>query len=203
MLFWGCSSPHFHGPNTECVLPFPHLRCGLSAPVHTPVPGSSSCPLSSRCPSDPRLGTLVTFLTSTLSCSVQAPGRATPAPGRVQPLRASDASACQASPLTCRAPPAPIEALRVMLSPRSIGLRSLCFSLPGHLAPGIPGLETESICSTRDITTPSGPPRARALKFGELSSWVCVEPCFISQLGWAWTCHSWEGFPCNPQDARA
>lgn len=72
------------------------------------------------------------FIHLYLSCSVQASGQATPEPGRVQPLRASDAPALGLSQLS--SPPA--EGHRVM---------SWYFSLPGHLVLGTPGLEAGGV----------------------------------------------------------
>lgn len=91
-------------------------------PLCTPVPNSSRPLLPSRYPAGARLGTVVAFVTSTLSCSVQAPGRAVPEPGGVRPLRASDAP----TPRLSRSwPSPPAGALRASgHSPRSAGVRT-------------------------------------------------------------------------------
>ncbi|KAB0400146.1 hypothetical protein E2I00_010291, partial [Balaenoptera physalus] len=67
----------------------PTWRAGLTSPKDTeasPAAAGPSLGASLRnggegCPTGARLGTVVAFVTSTLSCSVQAPGRAVPEPG--------------------------------------------------------------------------------------------------------------------------
>lgn len=80
------------GPNVKRVL-FPISGVAGMALCAQLSQAPRDSPPTSKYLTGPRLGTVVTFLTSTPTCSVPAPGQVTPEPGRVQPPRASDAPA--------------------------------------------------------------------------------------------------------------
>lgn len=66
-----------------------------------------------------------------------------------------------------------------------MGVRSPCFSLPGHLVRGEPAAGgRRNLWHLRPPRPPAAPLRAVTLKCGGFCSWLCLDVCLISRPGW-------------------
>jgi len=66
-----------------------------------------------------------------------------------------------------------------------MGVRSLCFSLPGNLVLGDLGAGgRRCVQHLRPTTASSCPSHGHGIHIWGIGSWVCFEPWLISQPGW-------------------